>query len=176
MAKMIKSSRRRRSSGGIAKKAVSAARRVVYKTKKIYRSAKGVTLTPKDIAISVAAGGVGAIGAAVVLKKINAGSDQTDKGKGTMYIAKNVAVAAAGGFLAYKGMKKKQFAIASAGLGMSAVAAANIIGKFMPATGKTAAAPYQRAITFAAPLNRKNLVAAPYTVSGGKVRDLSEMI
>lgn len=173
MAKMIKS-RRRRSSGGIAKKAVSAARRVVYKTKKIYRSAKGVTLKPKDIIISVAAGGAGAIGAAVVLKKINAGTDQTKKD--AMYIAKNVAVAAAGGFLAYKGMKKKQYAIASAGLGMSAVAASNVISKFMPATGTTAAAPYRRGITFAAPIRRETTFAASYPVSGSKVRDLSEMI
>lgn len=171
MAKIIKA--RRRSGAKVAKKARRAARSVVVKTKKIYMSARGVNLSKKDIIISVAAGGAGAIGAAFVMQKLPATGPLAVKG------VKNGLVAAAGGFIAYKGMKKKNWALASAGLGMAAAGAAGAIREFAPAlpgSTPTAAAPYRRAITFAAPINRANPVAAPYTVVGGKVRDLSEMI
>ena len=175
MAKIIKA--RRRSTGAkVAKKARRAARRVVVKTKKIYRSARGVNLSKKDIIISVAAGGAGAIGAAYVMQKLPATGPLAVKG------VKNGLVAAAGGFLAYKGMKKKNWALASAGLGMAAAGAAGAIREFSPALPRAATtptrAPYQRrALTFAAPIGRRNTVAAPYSaVAGSKVRDLSEMI
>ena len=176
MAKIIKARRRRRSTGAkVAKKSRRAARRVVVQTKKIYRSARGVNLSKKDIIISVAAGGAGAIGAAYVMQKLPATGPLAVKG------VKNGLVAAAGGFLAYKGMKKRNWALASAGLGMAAAGAAGAIREFAPAlpgasTTTTAAAPYRRALTFAAPISRRNTVAAPYTFAGGKVRDLSEMI
>ena len=70
MAKIIKSSRRRSTGAKVAKKARRAARRVVVQTKKIYRNARGVNLSKKDIIISVAAGGAGAIGAALSAMKI----------------------------------------------------------------------------------------------------------
>ena len=78
-------------------------------------------------------------------------------------------------------MKKRNWALASAGLGMAAAGAAAAIREFAPAlpgaSTTTAAAPYRHALTFAAPISRRNTVAAPYnTVTGGKVRDLSEMI
>lgn len=160
MARIVKS--RRRTSGGIAKKAKSAARRVVVKTRKVYRAAKGVKLTKKDIVVSVAAGGAGAIGAAVVLKKLPIAND---------YI-KNGAVAAAGGALAYFGMKKRKWAIASAGLGMSAVAASNIIGKFMPATATAAGigAPYITSPRLAAPIVNRRTVSAPFMNTPRMVR------
>lgn len=175
MAKIIKA--RRRSTGAkVAKKARRAARRVVVQTKKIYRSARGVNLSKKDIIISVAAGGAGAIGAAFVMQKLPATGPLAVKG------VKNGIVAAAGGFLAYKGMKKRNWALASAGLGMAAAGAAGAIREFAPAlpgasTTTTAAAPYRRALTFAAPISRRTPVSAPYSaVAGAKVRDLSEMI
>lgn len=157
MARIVKS--RRRSSGGkIAKKASRAARRVVVRTKKVYRAAKGVKLTKKDIVVSVAAGGAGAIGAAVVLKKLPIDNE---------YI-KNGAVAAAGGALAYFGMKKKQWAIASAGLGMSAVAASNIISKALPAG--TLASPYINTPRLAAPIIKRRPMSAPFVTTPRMVR------
>lgn len=178
MAKIIKARRRRRSTGAkVAKKARRAARRVVVQTKKIYRSARGVNLSKKDIIISVAAGGAGAIGAAYVMQKLPETGPLAVKG------VKNGLVAAAGGFLAYKGMKKRNWALASAGLGMAAAGAAGAIREFAPSlpgasTTTTAAAPYQRrALTFAAPISRRNMISAPYSaIAGAKVRDLSEMI
>ena len=175
MAKIIKARRRRSTGAKVAKKARRAARRVVVQTKKIYRSARGVNLSKKDIIISVAAGGAGAIGAAFVMQKLPATGPLAVKG------VKNGLVAAAGGFLAYKGMKKRNWALASAGLGMAAAGAAGAIREFAPAlpgaAATTAAAPYRRALTFAAPISRRNTVAAPYSgVAGTKVRDLSEMI
>ena len=161
MAKIIKD--RRRSTGAkVAKKdrraARRAARRVVVKTKKIYRSARGVNLSKKDIIISVAAGGAGAIGAAYVMQKLPATGPLAVKG------VKNGLVAAAGGFLAYNGMKKKNWALASAGLGMAAAGAAGAIREFAPAlpgATTTAAAPYINAPRLDAPISRRP-VAAPY--------------
>ena len=170
MAKIIKA--RRRSTGAkVAKKARRAARRVVVKTKKIYRSAKGVNLSKKDIIISVAAGGAGAIGAAYVMQKLPATGPLAVKG------VKNGLVAAAGGFLAYKGMKNKNWALASAGLGMAAAGAAGAIREFAPSLpGSTAAtpaaAPYINAPRLAAPMARRP-VAAPY-MTAPRVRAVSE--
>lgn len=157
MARIVKS--RRRSSGGkIARKAKSAARRVVVKTKKVYRAAKGVKLSKKDVIVSVAAGGAGAIGAAVVLKKLPIENEWV----------KNGAVAAAGGALSYFGMKKKQWAVASAGIGMAAVAASNIISKALPAG--TLAAPYINTPRLAAPIIHRRPVAAPFVNTPRMVR------
>lgn len=168
MAKIIKA--RRRSTGAkIAKKARAAASRVVVKTKNIYRSAKGVNLSKKDIIISVAAGGAGAIGAAFVMQKIPATGPLAIKG------VKNGLVAAAGGFLAYKGMKKKNWALASAGLGMAAAGAAGAIREFapsLPGSTTTTAAPYINAPRLAAPIARRP-VAAPY-MTAPRVRAVAD--
>lgn len=168
MAKIIKA--RRRSTGAkVAKKAARAARRVVVKTKKIYRSARGVNLSKKDIIISVAAGGAGAISAAYVMQKLPATGPLAVKG------VKNGLVAAAGGFLAYKGMKKKNWALASAGLGMAAAGAAGAIREFAPAlpgATTTAAAPYINAPRLAAPIARRT-VAAPY-INAPRVRAVAD--
>lgn len=172
MAKLIKARRRRSTGAKIAKKARRAARRVVVQTKKIYRSARGVNLSKKDIIISVAAGGAGAIGAAFVMQKIPATGPLAYKG------VKNGLVAAAGGFIAYKGMKKKNWALASAGLGMAAAGAAGAIREFAPSlpggttTTTTAAAPYINAPRLAAPLARRTF-AAPY-INAPRVRAVSD--
>ena len=68
MARIIKSKKRRRS--GARKATRSAARSVVVRTKKIYRRAKGINVTTKDVIISVAAGGAGAIASTVVAEKL----------------------------------------------------------------------------------------------------------
>lgn len=171
MAKIIKARRRRSTGAKVAKKARRAARRVVVQTKKIYRSARGVNLSKKDIIISVAAGGAGAIGAAYVMQKLPATGPLAVKG------VKNGLVAAAGGFLAYKGMKKRNWALASAGLGMAAAGAAGAIREFAPSlpgasTTTTAAAPYINAPRLAAPIARRP-VAAPY-INAPRVRAVAD--
>ena len=110
MAKIVKARSRRSSAGKVARKTRRAARRAVVKARKIYRSAKGVNLSRKDIIVSVAAGGAGAIGASFVLAKLPDSGPLAYKG------VKNGLVAAAGGYVAYKGMKKKNWALASAGI------------------------------------------------------------
>ena len=89
MAKMITTKRRRRSGGKVSKAAKSATRRVIVQTKKVYKRAKGIKVTTKDVVISVAAGGAGAIGSAFVLKKLPIENE----------VVKNAAVIALGGFL-----------------------------------------------------------------------------
>ena len=149
MAKLITTKKRRRSS---AKKAAkSAARRVVVQTKKIYRRAKGVNVTTKDVVISVASAGAGAIGSAVVLTKLPATLNDT---------LKNAIVAAAGGFLTYKGVKKKNMALTGAGMGMATVGAYNMAKKFVPNV-PALNAPFVNPM-LAAPTRKRVAVAAPY--------------
>lgn len=145
MAKIIKSRRRK---GGTKKAAKRTATRVIVQTKKAYRRAKSINVSTKDVVISVAAGGAGAIGSAFVLKKLPIEND---------YI-KNAAVLAIGGFLTYKGVKKRNMAMTGAGMGMAAVGASNVIMKVLPSS--TLAAPFVNPM-LAAPIRRPAL-AAPF--------------
>lgn len=161
MAKIIKTSRRRRSPAKVAKAAKGAARRVVVRTKEIYRRAKSINVSTKDVVISVAAGGAGAIGSAFVLKKLPIEND---------YI-KNAAVLAIGGFLTYKGVKKRNMALTGAGMGMAAVGASNVILKVLPGTS-TVAAPFVNPM-LAAPIRRPAL-AAPFVRPSVAVRSVKD--
>lgn len=149
MAKLIKSTKRRRS--GAKKAAKSAARRVVVQTKKIYRRAKGINVSTKDVVISVASAGAGAIGSAVVLTKLPATLNDT---------LKNAIVAAAGGFLTYKGVKKKNMALTGAGMGMATVGAYNMAKKFVPNV-PSLNAPFINPM-LAAPIRHRAAVGAPF--------------
>ena len=126
MAKMIQKSRRRRRS--VTKSVRRAGRRVIVKTKEIYRRAKSINVTKKDIILSVAGAGAGAIGSAIVLQKLPIQNT----------LAKNAVVTAVGGFLAYKGVKKRNMAITGLGMGMAAVGAKGLVGVAVPSL----AAPY----------------------------------
>ena len=161
MAKII-TTRRRRSSGKVKKAAKRAARRVIVQTKKAYRRARSINVTTKDVVISVAAGGAGAIGSAFVLKKLPIEND---------YV-KNAAVIALGGFLTYKGVKKRNMAITGAGMGMAAVGASNVITKFIPAG--TMAAPYVNP-SLAAPIAyRRPALNAPFVRPSVAVRTVKD--
>lgn len=148
MAKIISKKRRR---GGAKKAAKSAARRVIVQTKKVYRRAKGVNVTTKDVVISVAAGGAGAIGSAIVIEKLPATINDT---------LKNAIVTAAGGFLAYKGVKKRNMALTGAGMGMAAVGAAKMAKQFIPNV-PALGAPFVNPM-LAAPIRMRRTVGAPY--------------
>ena len=154
MARIIKAKKRRI---GAKKARRSAARSVVVRTKKIYRRAKGINVTTKDVIISVAAGGAGAIASTVVAEKLPIANETV----------KAAAIAAAGGFLTYKGVKKKNMAVAGLGMGMAAAGAATMIKKFVPGVS-TVGAPFVNPM-LAAPIRRRT-VGAPYvnprTLSG----------
>lgn len=161
MAKII-TTRRRHSSGKVKKAAKRAARRVIVQTKKAYRRARSINVTTKDVVISVAAGGAGAIGSAFVLKKLPIEND---------YV-KNAAVIALGGFLTYKGVKKRNMALTGAGMGMAAVGASNVITKFIPAG--TMAAPYVNP-SLAAPIAyRRPALNAPFVRPSVAVRTVKD--
>lgn len=149
MAKIISKKRRR---GGAKKAAKSAARRVIVQTKKVYKRAKGINVTTKDVVISVAAGGAGAIGSAIVIEKLPATLNDT---------LKNALVTAAGGFLAYKGVKKRNMALTGAGMGMAAVGAAKMAKQFIPNV-PTLGAPFTNPM-LAAPIRMRRTVGAPFT-------------
>ena len=155
MARIIKRKKRRRS--GARKATRSATRSVVVRTKKIYRRAKGINVTTKDVVISVAAGGAGAIASTIVAEKLPIANETV----------KAAAIAAAGGFLTYKGVKKKNMAVTGLGMGMAAAGAATMIKKFVPGVS-TVGAPFVNPM-LAAPIRRRT-VGAPYvnprTLSG----------
>lgn len=155
MARIIKSKKRRPS--GARKATRSAVRSVVVRTKKIYRRAKGINVSTKDVIISVAAGGAGAIASTVVAEKLPIANETV----------KAAAIAAAGGFLTYKGVKKKNIAVTGLGMGMAAAGAATMIKKFVPGVS-TVGAPFVNPM-LAAPIRRRT-VGAPYvnprTLSG----------
>lgn len=148
MAKIISKKRRR---GGAKKAAKSVARRVIVQTKKVYKRAKGINVTTKDVVISVAAGGAGAIGSAIVIEKLPATLNDT---------LKNAIVTAAGGFLAYKGVKKRNMALTGAGMGMAAVGAAKMAKQFIPNV-PTLGAPFTNPM-LAAPIRMRRTVGAPF--------------
>lgn len=161
MAKMITTKRRRYSGGKVRKAAKRATRRVIVQTKKVYKRAKGINVTTKDVVISVAAGGAGAIGSAFVLKKLPIENE----------VVKNAAVIALGGFLTYKGVKKRNMAMTGAGMGMAAVGASNVITKFIPST---MAAPFVNP-SLAAPIrNRRPALAAPFVRPSFVARSVKE--
>lgn len=159
MAKMITTRRRRRKGGKVAKAAKRSARRVIVQTKKAYRRAKSINVSTKDVVISVAAGGAGAIGSAFVLKKLPIENE----------VVKNAAVIAIGGFLTYKGVKKRNMALTGAGMGMAAVGASNVITKFVPST---MAAPFVNP-SLAAPIRRPAL-NAPFVRPSVVVRSVKD--
>ena len=146
MARIIKAKKRRT---GAKKARRSAARSVVVRTKKIYRRAKGSNVTTKDVIISVAAGGAGAIASTMVAEKLPIANETV----------KAAAIAAAGGFLTYKGVKKKNMAVTGLGMGMAAAGAATMIKKFVPGVS-TVGAPFVNPM-LAAPV-RRQVLRAPY--------------
>ena len=107
--------------------------RTVTKVKRVYVSAKrkarkirraaSASVSKKDIVLAVAGAGVGSVGSAVVLNKLPATIP---------VVAKNGIVAAAGGALAYYGIKKRNKMLMGAGLGMAAVGAKNLISTAVP--------------------------------------------
>ena len=135
--------------------------KVITKTKRVYvgakrkfrraRRAASERMSPVDIALAVGGAGVGSIGGSILLSKMPDAIPD---------VAKNGVLAAVGGFVAYKGLKRKNKLLIGLGMGAAAAGATNLIGSIV--SGSTTlsgcaplAAPYA---TLAAPYST---VAAP---------------
>lgn len=107
------------------KKAVTV-RKVYIKAKKAGRKVRryaGESVSKKDIILGVAGAAAGGIGGAMVLQKIP---------EAVPPMVSNAALALGGGFLAYKGIRKRNKLLLGLGLGMGAVGARGIVGNFVP--------------------------------------------
>lgn len=111
------------------------------------RRAAGERMSAADVLLSVAGAGVGSIGGSIVLAKMPEAIPD---------VAKNGILAAGGGFLAYKGIKKRNRLLMGLGLGAAAAAVTNIIsgvisgGTVSGLSNLPLAAPYN---TLGAPYN-----------------------
>lgn len=150
MARIIRA-KKRKSSGSKAAKVKTVTKRVYVQAKtkaRRIRAAATERVSKKDIILAVAGAGVGSIGSSIVLTKIP---------ESVPAVAKNGIVAAAGGVLAYYGIKKRNKALMGAGLGMAAVGAKGLISTAVP----TLAAPRYNILH--APLARVPALNAPFT-------------
>ena len=119
--------KRKSKSGGVKTRT-----RVVTKTRRVYVSAKkkarraraalGTNVSKGDIILAVGGAGVGSIGGSIILSKMPASIPD---------VAKNGVLAALGGFVAYKGLKKRNKLMLGLGLGAGAAAATNLIGSMI---------------------------------------------
>ena len=128
MARIISKRSKKRKGGKKAVKVITNTRRVYVAAKRKgrkIRRALGASMSKKDIVLAVAGAGVGSIGSAYVLAKI---PDTLPGGA----VTKNAIVAAAGGAIAYYGIKERNKAVMGAGLGMAAVGAKGLIGTAVP--------------------------------------------
>lgn len=141
--------------------------KVVTKTRRVYVAAKrkgraikraaGERMSTADVVLAVAGAGVGSIGGSILLSKMPAAVPD---------IAKNGILAAAGGFVAYKGLKKKNKLFLGLGMGAAAAAATNLIGGLISGStvsGCSLEAPYKMLAAPYSGLNgvSKNCLAAP---------------
>lgn len=137
--------KRKKAKGKKARAVVKAvarkARAAVAETRRTYRAARSINVTKKDVILSVAGAGAGAIGSALVLSKL----PESIPG-----VAKNAIVAGLGGFLSYKGVKKRNMILTGLGLGMAAVGARGLITVAVPSL----AAPFVLTPSLAAPFVR----------------------
>lgn len=151
MAKKVKRSKTRT-------KIVTKTRRVFVNAKRkgrAIRRAAGERVSAVDIALAVGGAGVGSIGGSILLSKLPEAIPD---------MAKNGIMAAAGGFLAYKGIKKKNKLFLGLGMGAAAAAATNIIGGLISGSTvngcRSLAAPYAQ-------------LAAPYSMLNGAASNLN---
>lgn len=155
----------------MAKKKKGAAKtriktKVVTKTRRVYVAAKrkarkirraaGENMKASDIVLAVGGAGVGSIGGSILLAKMPAAIPD---------VAKNGILAGLGGFVAYKGLKKRNRLLLGLGLGAAAAGATNLIGNVISGGSSTAAA-----TTVSAPYN---MLAAPYSTLNGASRCLA---
>ena len=119
MARIIKSKKSRRGGAkNAARKVKVITRNIVQKSHAAYKRAAGWKITKKDLVLSVAGAGAGAISVPVANKYLP---------KSWPSVVKNGVFAVAGGAIAYWALKKKNMLITGAGMGMAASGAASMI-------------------------------------------------
>lgn len=137
MAKIIKAKNR----GGAKTRVITKVKRVTVGAKRAAKRARravSVNVSKKDILVTCAAGGAGAIGSAFLVSKMP---------ESVPDLGKNAIIVAVGAFAAYKGFKKRNKALIGAGIGAASVGAAGLV-----ASAKSAAAA-RTSETVSAPLS-----------------------
>jgi hypothetical protein len=130
MAKIIKAKK----SGGAKTRVITKVKRVTVGAKRAAKRARravSVNVSKKDILVTCAAGGAGAIGSAFLVSKMP--ESVPDMGK-------NAIIVALGAFAAYKGFKKRNKALIGAGIGAASVGAAGLVSSAKAAADAKAAA------------------------------------
>ena len=138
MAKIIKAKKR----GGAKTRVITKVKRVTVGAKRAAKRARravSVNVSKKDILVTCAAGGAGAIGSAFLVSKMP---------ESVPDIGKNAIIVAVGAFAAYKGFKKRNKALIGAGIGAASVGAAGLVS-----SAKAAADAKAAAATVSAPLS-----------------------
>ena len=138
MAKVISKAKKR---GGVKTRVITKVKRVTVGAKraaKRARRAAGVSVSKRDIVVTCAAGGAGAIGSAFLVSKMP---------ESVPDVGKNAIIVAVGALAAYRGFKKRNKVLIGAGIGAASVGAAGLV-----ASAKTAAAA-STAATVSAPLS-----------------------
>lgn len=139
MAKIVNKAKKR---GGVKTRVVTKYKRVTAYAKrgaKRVRRAAGVSVSKKAIAVTVAAGGAGAIGSALAVAKMPASVPD---------IAKNGIMVAIGAAVAYRGFKRRNNALIGAGIGAASVGVTGVI-----AAAKESASAFTAASTVSMPLS-----------------------
>lgn len=144
MAKVVKAKR-----GGQKTRVVTKIKRVRVQAKRAARRARravGVNVSKKDIIVTCAAGGVGAIGSAFLVSKMP--DTVPDTGK-------NAIIVGVGALVAYRGFKKRNKALIGAGIGAASVGCAGLVSsvKTSTTTATTVSAPLAIPFAQAARLN-----------------------
>lgn len=138
MAKIVNKAKKR---GGVKTRVITKYKRVTVAAKrgaKRMRRAAGVSVSKKAIAVTVAAGGAGAIGSALAISKMP---------ESVPDIAKNGIMVAIGAALAYRGFKRRNNALIGAGIGAASVGVTGVIS-----AAKESAAASTAASTVSMPL------------------------
>lgn len=141
MAKIIKAKK----SGGAKTRVITKVKRVTVGAKRAAKRARravSVNVSKKDILVTCAAGGAGAIGSAYIVSQMP--DSVPDMGK-------NAIIVAVGAFAAYKGFKKRNKALIGLGLGAASVGTAGFVASAKQAAEEKKAA--AAAATVSAPLS-----------------------
>lgn len=138
MAKIVNKAKKR---GGVKTRVITKYKRVTVAAKRgarRVRRAAGVSVSKKAIAVTVAAGGAGAIGSALAISKMP---------ESVPDIAKNGIMVAIGAAVAYRGFKRRNNALIGAGIGAASVGVTGVIS-----AAKESAAASPAASTVSMPL------------------------
>lgn len=138
MAKIVNKAKKR---GGVKTRVITKYKRVTVAAKRgarRVRRAVGVSVSKKAIAVTVAAGGAGAIGSALAVAKMPASVPD---------LAKNGIMVAVGAYVAYRGFKRRNNALIGAGIGAASVGVTGVIS-----AAKESAAASTAATTVSMPL------------------------